>query len=214
MPEVTPTIVKGSGKAPVNVKPSSEVETEIRETLGKLKSGEISSMSKEQSDLMKQNLAQSARSRGESTIKSLNRDLVRRGIYRSGIAGRNMREVRLRVEADISAGEREIEIKRLAAEFTDKMAWLDRSQKWLSDRHAYELGKEQIAAQREATSASYAVGMASVEAQRYSARLSAGAAGARLAFSKEQFKWQQQEAVINRKERGLQLTASVFNSYG
>ena len=197
----TPTEVKPSGAAPVNVEPSSEVETDIRETLADLKSGEISSMSKEQADLLKQNLAQSARRRGEATIKQLNRDLIRRGIYRSGIAGKNMRDVRLQVEAEISMGEREIEVKRLAAEFTDKMLYLDKSQTWLRDRHNYELGKEQIAAQREATRAQYSVGMASVEAQRYSARLSAGAAGARLAFDKEQFKWGKKQAIIDRKDR-------------
>lgn len=211
MPETTPTKITPSGKAPVNVQPSSEVETEIRDVLGQLKSGDISSMSKEQADLMKQNLAQSARARGEATIKKLDRDLVRRGIYRSGIAGRNAREVRLRTEADISAGEREIEIKRLTAQFTDKMAWLDKSQTWLRDRHNYELGKEQIAAQREATSASYAVGMASVEAQRYSARLSAGAARANLGFAQERFKWEKQQTVIDRQDRRKMFT---FNAMG
>jgi len=201
MPEATPTRVRPSGPAPVNVEPSSEVETDIRETLGQLKSGEISSMSKEQADLLKQNLAQSARRRGESTIKQLDRDLIRRGIYRSGIANRNARNVRLQIESEISMGEREIEVKRLAAQFTDKMLYLDKSQTWLRDRHNYELGKEQIAAQREATSAQYAVGMASVEAQRYGARLSAGAARANLGFAKERFEWEKQQTVIDRQDR-------------
>lgn len=208
----TPTEIKPSGPAPVNVEPSVEVETDIRETLADLKSGEISSMSEEQAALMKQNLAQSARRRGEGVIKQLDRDLVRRGIYRSGIANRNARNVRLQIESEISQGEREIEIKKLAAEFSDKMLYLDKSQTWLRDRRNYELGKEQIAAQREATRAQYSVGMASVEAQRYSARLSAGAARANLGFARERFEWDKQQAEINRDDRNMMWTFDAMNS--
>jgi hypothetical protein len=193
---------------------TQKVEGEILETLGQMRSGEISSMSKEQADLLKQDLAQNARSRGEATLKTLNRDLVRRGIFRSGIANKNAREVRLSVDREIATGERDIEMKRLAAEYTDKMAWLDKSQAWLTQKRNYDLGKEQLAVQREGIRAQYAVGMAGVEAQRYGARLSAGAAGARLKFDKEQFKYQKQQAKIDRQDRRFGQMMNYFSGMG
>ena len=94
------------------------------------------------------------------------------------------------------------------------MHWLERSQAWLQQRQSYELGKEQIAVQREGIRAQYAVGMASVQAQKDVARIHASVARAQLGFQQERFEWEKQQAELDREDRRAGMVMDYLGSLG
>lgn len=155
-------------------------------------SGKKGRYSPERVQMEKQKLWETEKGRESQLLERMNRDAVSRGIARSGLAHRGARQIALETASRISAGEREIKMQQVIAEWEDKMAALQMAQKSLDSRRQYELGKEQIAATREATRARTALGYAQIKAQKEIAGRQAGIAAARLGFDREQFDFAKQ----------------------
>jgi hypothetical protein len=187
-----------------------DIGQQIKEQFQGILSGELGSFTKERADLLKQQLRQDAFARERTAAKSLNADLIRRGVFRSGIAARTMRELKLNTLAEVTRGEREIAIQQLAAEFQDRMAGLQLAQGWLDSLRRYELGKEQIAATREASRAQIALGYAQIAASERNASRQAGVARARLNLDERQFRFQATIAAENHVFRQAGSIADMF----
>lgn len=169
-----------------------KIEGQIRNQITGLLSGDIGSFTDEKVAILKQKVLQTARSEERRLLKSAQKDLIRRGVYRSGIAHRSHREITMSTQRTVSQAYNEIALKKVEAEYQDKMTALQMGQKWLDGLRQYELGKEQIAATREATAARTALGYAQIAAGERASKRSAGVARASLGFQKEQFAWQKE----------------------
>jgi hypothetical protein len=154
------------------------VEALIEKQFRGILSGEFGSFTQKKEDILLAQLRSEGRAKAASLRAQADRDAVQRGLYRSDIALKRYREIDLEIEKQISDGEQKIRLARAEAEFNDKMKALDMAQKWLDSRRQYELGKEQIAAQREATQAQLALGYAQIAANKEIAQMQASAAGA------------------------------------
>ena len=180
-------VTKPSGASPVDPRAGFDVERTIRNKFESILSGKEGSFTEERLALESQKLSEAAVSRKERLTKELDRDLIRRGVFNSGIGARSQREINLAVEKNKSNALRELKIKKLAADWSDKMNALGMAQKWLDSRRSYEIGKEQIAATRESTRARTALGYAQIAAGKENARTQAGAARAALGLNRERF---------------------------
>jgi hypothetical protein len=166
------------------------VEALIEKQFRGILSGEYGSFTQKKEDILLQQLRSEGRAKAAGLRAQADRDAVQRGIYRSDIALKRYREIDLEIEKQISDGEQKIRLARAEAEFNDKMKALDMAQKWLDSRRQYELGKEQIAAQREATAAQLSLGYAQIAASKEIAAMQAGAARAGVSLAREQFEFQ------------------------
>lgn len=171
----------------------TETEQMVEEGIQAALSGESSSMPTELVEEKKQKLATSARERGAGAAEAINRDALSRGLLRSGIATRNVREARLATEAEITRGEREIEIEKMIADHNDKMAALDRAENWLNNLRTYELGKERNQIAREQIAAQLSLGYASIQAQREAAAASRAMAGASLQLGRDELAFRERQ---------------------
>ena len=174
-----------------------DIEGKISGQISGLLSGEIGSFTDEKVALLKQQVQQTARSEEKRLMRDSNRDLIRRGIFRSGIAASANRKIGMATQRTVSKAYNEIRMKQIEAEYSDKMQALQMGQKWLDGLRSYEIGKEQIAATREATAARTALGYAGIAAGERNAKRAAGAARAslglgyaQLELSREKFEHQ------------------------
>jgi len=165
------------------------VEALIEKQFRGILSGEYGSFTAEKEGILLSQLRSEGRAKAAGLRSQADRDAVQRGIYRSDIALKRYREIDLSIEQQISDGENKVRLAKVEAEFNDKMKALDMAQKWLDSRRQYELGKEQIAAQREATAAQTALGYAQIEASKEIAGMQAGAARAGVGLAREQFEF-------------------------
>lgn len=167
-----------------------EIEDKIRNQITGLLSGDIGSFTDEKVQLLKQQIQQTARAEEKRQISASNKDLIRRGIFRSGIAASANRKIGMATQRTITKAYNEVRMKQIEAEYTDKMNALQMGQKWLDSLRQYELGKEQIAATREATAARTSLGYAQIAAGERNAKRAAGAARASLGLAQSKFDWQ------------------------
>lgn len=201
---------RSSGNSPVDPGPGFDIENTIRRGFEDILQGKSSSFPEERFELEMQKLNEDSRATESRLNRELDRDLIRRGIFRSGIAARNQREVKLHVDSELSEAERQLKIEKLKAEFSDRMTALNLAQSWLDSRRRYEIGKEQIAAQREATRAQIALGYAQIAASKENARMSASAARAGLGLQREQFN----ESVRRYEESKIPIPKEMQPSFG
>lgn len=177
----------------------------IRKQWQGLISGKISSFTDERAAALKQELIENARGRERQELDASDVDLIRRGIYRSGIAARSARDIRRGTNRDIGIGEREIKLKQITAEFTDRMAGLQMAQAWLTSKRNYELGKESNEIRRAAIAASTALGYARIKSSEKIAARNAGIAAGNLGLARESFEFNKGEAIANREIRTMSL---------
>lgn len=201
---------KASGNSPVDPRAGFDVERDIRGEFEAILKGEKGSFTNERLSLERQKLKEKATRTEARLNKELDRDLIRRGIFRSGVAARNAREVKLQVASDLSSGERELRLRQLEAEFSDRMQALQMAQTWLDSRRRYELGKEQIAAQREATRAQIALGYAQIRSSERNAKRQAGVASASLGLQRENFNFN----VRKYEESKIPIPSELSPSFG
>lgn len=168
------------------------IEKTVESEIGKMLSGESSSMPRELVDEKKRELATGARIREEAAVERINRDAVRRGIFRSGIAARGAREAHLSTEAEISRGERQIEVEKMVADHQDKLKAIQMSETWLNNLRQYELGKERNEIAREQIRATLALGYAQIAASKENARIAASAGRAMAGLAQEKWNFEKE----------------------
>lgn len=188
-----------------------DVDATVRKWFTGILDGSIGSFTKEKEALMIADITEAANRKKAALKQADQARSVGRGLFRSGIALQSEREIDLAMEQEKSSGIRQVKLARLEAEFNDKMQALDLAQKWLDSKRNYELGKERLQAQREATRAQIALGYAQIAASKENARMSAGAARASLALSRERFEFEKEQAVLDREDRRM---TQLFNMAG
>lgn len=156
---------------------------------------------------MKDQLFSSTIGRVKHDVRALDASAVRRGIFRSGMAQRGEADLRRNALNAYSMGVKDIMIKKMEAEFQDKMQGLQATQQWLSQKQNYELGKERNQIARQQIAATMAAAQLSAQVQREGIRAASGRAAAQLNFQKEQFAWQQATQTYDR-------AAGASNPYG
>ena len=194
----------------VDPRPSSDVESTIRNKFERILSGKEGSFTDARLNLENQKLSEAAVTRKERLTNELDRDLIRRGVFGSGIGARSQREINLSVDKSKSSALRELKIAKLSADWSDKMNALGMAQKWLDSRRNYELGKEQIQATRDATRAQTALGYASIAASKENALIQASAARAGLGLQREAFA----EDVRRYEESKVPIPPEVWEDFG
>ena len=147
---------------------------------------------------MKDQMFQSTIGRVKNDVRALDAGAVRRGIFRSGMSQRSEADLRRNALNAYSSGVKDIMIKKMDAEFQDKMAGLQATQAWLANKQNYELGKERNQIAREQIRASMAAAQLSAQVQREGIAASRGAAAANMRFNERQFAWQQAQDVYGR----------------
>lgn len=188
----------------------SDIENIVNRSWMDILQGKSGRYSPERVAAEKQELWSTEKGRERQLLERMNRDAIARGVARGGLAHRDTRTIALETASRISAGERQIKMAQIQAEFEDKMAALNMAQKSLDSRRQYELGKEQIAAQREATRAHTALGYAQIAAQKEIARRQAGIAASRLGFDREQFEWSKEKY----EESKIPIPAELSSNFG
>jgi hypothetical protein len=186
----------------------------IREQWEGLISGKISSFGPERAAALKQELLENARGRERQELEAADIDMIRRGVFNTGMAARAARDIRRGTSRDISKGEREIKLKQIAAEFTDRMAGLQMAQNWLTSKRNYELGKERNEIAREQIRATMALGYAQIAASKQNARIAAGAARAGLGLAREQFEFAKSQAAVQLADSRRVKMAQMADNLG
>jgi hypothetical protein len=190
---------------PWSERKGQEIEHLVEQGYRGVLEGKTGRWSGEREALEKQKVYESAKQAERIQYAELEEDALSRGLARSGLAHRDRRSVALATARRISAGEREIVLAKVVAEFEDKMMALNMAQKALDSRRSYELGKEQISATREATAARTALGYAQIKAQKQIASMQAGRAAAALGLQKEQFEFAKQRYEESKIPLGAEL---------
>jgi hypothetical protein len=168
------------------------IERTTQQGISDALTGKSSSMPRELVEEKKRELAIGARTRAESAGRALDYDAIKRGLFRSGIAARGRRELAMSTEAEISSGERAIEVEKMVKDHSDRMQALQMSQTWLDSLRNYELGKERNEIAREQIAATLSLGYAQIAAGKENARIAAGAQRAGLELARDQFEFEQQ----------------------
>ena len=170
---------KAGDNGPPDPNSDTEVSNMIRDTAMRVARGEEGSFSPKRVEDMKDQLFSATIGRVKHDVRALDASAVRRGMFRSGIAQRGEADLRRNALNAYSSGVKDIMIKKMEAEFKDKMTGMGLAQNWLNQKQNYELGKErnqiaraQISATTAASQLSAKVGMASIAAANGRARAS------------------------------------------
>ena len=185
------------------------VEGLIKAQFEGILSGKYGSFTQEKENTLKAELQNKVRGSATNLKRQADADAIRRGILRSDIAAKKYRDIDTSMEQELSRGINQIKLARIDAEFADKMKALDLAQNWLNGKRQYEIGKEQIAAQREATAAQTALGYAQIAAQKEIAGQQAGVARAGIRLGERQFEFSQKMALADLEIRHVQVAASI-----
>lgn len=184
---------KRYGQMTGGIAPGSQIDKTIQEGFTGILSGKKKRFSDEVKQRHKTKLFSSIMSRKDAESRGLDQDLIGRGVARGGVMARGRTELRSQALQTYGEGVNELELQSAMAEFDDRMKALGLAQQWLNSRRQYEIGKEQIAAQREATAAQMSLGYARIKSSERIARMSAGAARAGLQLSRERFEFSKQQ---------------------
>jgi hypothetical protein len=168
---------KGGGGPPISPpgpkdwEPEGEMSMDIKQMAQDLMSGKMSRYNDKRVQDMKTQLHQSTFGKVQAMKRQAEADAAKRGIFRSGMSLRMGMDISRDAMKAYSAGVTDIMIKKMEAEFQDKIAGANMAQTWLTQKQNYELGKErnaiaraQIAATMAAARMSAKVGMASIRA--------------------------------------------------
>lgn len=136
---------------------------------------------------MKSELHQSTFGRVKRMQRDAEAAAARRGIFRSGMSLRMQGDISRDAMQAYSKGVREIMMKKIDAEHEDKIKGAEMSQKWLSDKRNYELGKERNAIARQQIGATMAAAAMSAKVGMAGIRAANGRASASLAEGARQF---------------------------
>lgn len=117
-----------------------------------------------------QRLAAQSKSQTEAQVAnataSANEDAAARGVFTSGGAAEQATAIRAAGDARFSADNRQYQIEKVNADFEDKLAGIDRAQKWLDSLRTYAAQLDQTQADREKTDATIRLGYAQLAQQK------------------------------------------------
>jgi hypothetical protein len=164
----------------------SEMSQLIRDSAYDLATGKESRWNEQRTNYAKDQVFSATLGRVKTDIRAADAGAVRRGMFRSGMAQRTENDLRRGALTAYSQGVKEIMMKKMDAEFEDKMAGLKLSQDWLSQKQNYELGKERNAIAREQIAATMASAQLSAQVAREGIAASRGAAAAQMRFNEQQ----------------------------
>ena len=177
-----------SGSAlPLDTSTDANVDKQIREGFEGILDGSKSRYSDERVKLMKDEMFESTMGQVKSQIRGADASAARRGLFRSGIAARTETDLRREGLKSFSKGVREIMIKKMDAEFQDRMQALNLANTYLNNKRQYALGVERNAIAREQISAQMAIASMQNETARAGIAAANGRARAALDFQKEAF---------------------------
>lgn len=122
---------------------------------------------------MKGGLLSATRGQEQTNARAIEEDAVRRGMYRSGQTGKRLDEARRAGAQQYTEGVNKIQTDKVNADFTDKLAGMDRAQKYLDSLRDYSLRSDLTAIEREKLAASTALGYANLamEKERLSSQM-------------------------------------------
>jgi hypothetical protein len=137
-------------------------------------------------NMAKDSLFESTVGQTHAQIKGMNTSLARRGLLRTGIAAKAEKDLRAEGMKAYSKGVRELIMKKMDAEFDDKMKAMDTGINWLNSSRNYELGRERNVIAREQIAATLQAASMQAEVAREGIKAANGRAAASLGFAKQQ----------------------------
>lgn len=122
--------------------------------------------SEEEATALRGKAFEAAQGRAETEQQALTEDLIRRGIFRSGIAAREGANIRRGAAAETSQAARDIYLRKAEVNAQAKMASLDKLQRWLEAQQQAVLQHETNAQRREEALAQIELAKMSLAQQR------------------------------------------------
>lgn len=169
----------GGPKAAPGPGTNSEFEGRMLALLERMLGGDLSRYSQPVVDSMKADLFRATEGRRAAGSARLKEDAAGRGRFRQPFAGREVGELERHMGAEYGAGVRQILQKKAEADYEDRVAALDRAQKWLDSQRQYIIATEQNARERDRLLAEIALGYARIDSELKIAQIQAtkGAGG-------------------------------------
>lgn len=161
--------------------PAGALSTKLRDKAEALMDGTDGRFSDERVSMMKDQMFESTIGRVKKEVRAMDGGLVRRGMFRSGISARAEKDIRTDAMRNYSRGVKDIMLKKMDAEFEDKMRGMQMVQTWLSQKQNYDLGKERNVIAREQIAATSAASRLSAQVSREG--IAASRANARAALA-------------------------------
>lgn len=202
------------------INPSQDMDSLIKQNLQDRLNGQGGPYTPEMMSMLKGKLfdeVQGQIKRGEQNLYS---DAARRGIFRSGVTSKAVRDVQNEGIRAYSSGVRDLIIKKMMADYEDKQKAMDLGMKWLDSKRNYELGLERNAIARDQIKASLAAAAMQAAATRYAAdqslkgtRAMAGASRAATAQrSREAGVWDEANQNYKMDQQGNYVPASAMSA--
>lgn len=145
---------------------SSPLDPMMEKVIADILSGKSTRYSPEAVAAMKAQALEAREGNYKTGTDEMNRDLIKRGLFRSGIAAEGAAGLRRSVSATYSKALQSIQAEKAKADFEDRMAALQRAQQFLDSKRSYELGKEKNSIDRDMGESQLALGYARLEAER------------------------------------------------
>jgi hypothetical protein len=169
-----------------------DADKSIKEYYDKILSGEEGRFSPEIMAQMKQGIFRESMGRAKASRDTAIRDSARFGTMRGGVLQARLQEIDSSSRAQYTQGVTDLMIEKAKTEFDDKMAALQGTQQWLSDKRQFYLGQKQIEATIESAriqaGATVAAAALSAGATKAAAGAAAGAARHAANLGHEQWK--------------------------
>lgn len=185
-PPVAPPAVRNKSKTKdakppgEDTSPDGALSQKLRQKAEDMMDGKESRYNDERVSMMKDQMFESTIGRVGKEVRAMDGGMVRRGMFRSGMSARAESDIRQNAMTNYSRGVKDIMIKKMDAEFEDKMKGMQMTQTWLSQKQNYDLGKERNAIARQQIAASTAASMLSAQVSREGIAANASAARAAL----------------------------------
>ena len=140
---------------------------QLQDALSKILAGEDLPWNADQIGRTKQELFETVQGRKKAALGNIDRDAVRRGIYRSGIAAEQAGETERQASSTYAQGSRAVDSQAVTENYQARMAGMDRAQKYLDSLREYWLKRDANDIARQSALAQIQLGYARIDSDRW-----------------------------------------------